>query len=206
MKKTGILLGVMMATLLTSAVVHASPMTSMEKGTGKVDASLAFGSSVVADLGSHGTHDFDGKNRYRLGATYGLGDKWGIEYKYVNNEAEFVDFSLQSNQLNAIYQFNPNVAAFAGYVNNRANTDEERKSSQSGYQVGVLGRMEVAKRTSAWASIGVGNVMTAYEVGVGYDLTNNFDLNLFYNDTKYKDIEGLDIKTHSLNLGVTYHF
>ena len=27
-----------------------------------------------------------------------------------------------------------------------------------------------------------------------------------YNDTKYKDIDGLDIKTHSVNLGVTYHF
>lgn len=207
MKKKGIVLGVMAATLLTSAVAYAAPMTSMEKGTGKVDASMAFGSSAKADLGGDGTYDLDGKNRYRLGATYGLGDNWGIEYKYVNNEASRVDGSLQSNQLNAIYQFNPNVAAFAGFVNNRAKAfGGEWKDSQSGYQVGVLGRMDVAKRTSAWASIGVGNVLTAYEVGVGYDLTHNFDLNLFYNDTKYKDIDGLDIKTHSVNLGVTYHF
>ena len=209
MKKKGIVLGVMAATLLTSAVVYASPMTSMEKGTGKVDASLAFGSSLLVDEGDV-SGDLDGKNRYRLGATYGLGDKWGIEYKYVNNEAKYENFSLQSNQLNVLYQFNPNVAAFAGYVNNRGKVEygegEDGKASQSGYQVGVLGRMDIAKRTSAWASIGVGNVITAYEVGVGYDLTHNFDLNLFYNDTKYKDLGGLDIKTHSVNLGVTYHF
>ncbi len=27
-----------------------------------------------------------------------------------------------------------------------------------------------------------------------------------YNDTKYKDVNGGDVKTHSVNLGVTYHF
>ena len=118
--------------------------------------------------------------------------------------------SLKSHQLNLMYQFNPNVAAFAGYVHNRVEADAKTggtvSDTENGYQVGVLGRIAIAKRTSAWASVGVGNKITAYEIGVGYDLTKNFDVNLFYNDTKYKGMDGADFKTHNVNLGVTYHF
>ena len=115
-----------------------------------------------------------------------------------------------TTKLNLMYQFNPNVAAFAGYVHNRFEADSDTggtaSDSENGYQVGVLGNMKIAKRTTAWASIGVGNKITAYEIGVGYDLTKNFDVNLFYNDTKYKGFESSDFKTHGVNLGVTYHF
>ena len=105
--------------------------------------------------------------------------------------------SVQSHQLNLMYQFNPNVAAFAGYVHNRAEGNGD-SDTENGYQVGVLGNMKIAKRTTAWASIGVGNKITAYEIGVGYDLTKNFDVNLFYNDTKYKGFGDVDFKTHAL--------
>ena len=211
MKK--ILLGALTLSLLVTSAAYAAPMTNLDKGTGKVDASFSFGPYLQAEEGTH-TLNLDGSKITRLGATYGLGNKWGLDYKYVGHTGDYMEgVSLQSNQVNAVYQFTPNVAAFAGYVNNRFSVEDVEKeghTSASGYQVGVLGRMEIAKRTSAWASIGVGNVINAYEVGVGYDLTHNFDLNLFYNDTKYKGFSdeagNLDFHTHSVNLGVTYHF
>ena len=201
MKK--ILLGAVALSLLATSAAYAAPMTSMDKGTGKVDAAFSMGSSLKGE-GDGESIDFGGNNRYRLGATYGLGDKLGIDYKYAAHAGDYGS-SLQSHQLNLMYQFNPNVAAFVGYVHNRAKV-LGASNTQNGYQVGVLGRMEIAKRTSAWASIGLGNKITAYEIGVGYDLTKNFDVNLFYNDTKYKGFDGADFKTHGVNLGVTYHF
>jgi len=201
MKK--IILGAVALSMLATSAAYAAPMTSMDKGTGKIDAAFTMGSSLEGE-GDGENIDFDGNNRYRLGATYGLGDKIGIDYKYAAHAGDY-DSSVQSHQLNLMYQFNPNVAAFVGYVRNRAESFGA-SDTQNGYQVGVLGRMEIAKRTSAWASIGVGNKITAYEIGVGYDLTKNFDVNLFYNDTKYKDFDGIDFKTHGVNLGVTYHF
>ena len=202
MKK--IVLGVVAASLLATSAAYAAPMTSMDKGTGKIDAAFTMGSSLKGEGSNGQSIDFGGNNRYRLGATYGLGDKLGIDYKYVAHAGD-EDSSVQSHQLNLMYQFNPNVAAFAGYVHNRAKVQDE-SNTQNGYQVGVLGNMKIAKRTTAWASIGVGNKITAYEIGVGYDLTKNFDVNLFYNDTKYKGFDGADFKTHGVNLGVTYHF
>jgi outer membrane immunogenic protein len=201
MKK--IILGTVALSLLVTSAAYAAPMTNMDKGTGKVDASFSMGSSLKGE-GDGESIDFGGNNRYRLGATYGLGDKIGIDYKYVAHAGDYSS-SVKSHQLNLMYQFNPNVAAFAGYVHNRAEAVGV-SDTENGYQVGVLGRMEIAKRTSAWASIGVGNKITAYEIGVGYDLTKNFDVNLFYNDTKYKGFDGADLKTHNVNLGVTYHF
>ncbi len=207
MKK--IILGTTVLSLLAASVVYAAPMTSMKQGTGKIDASLSLGSSFKGY--EHGDAiDLDGKTRGRLGVTYGLGDKLGIDYKYVGHAGDFYDTSLQSNQLNLMYQFNPNVAAFAGYVHNRFKVGTGKSygtTSESGYQVGILGSMKLAKRTSAWVSIGAGNKITAYEIGVGYDLTHNFDLDLFYNNTKYKGFdEDAEVKTHAVNLGVTYHF
>ncbi len=202
MKK--IVLGVIAASLLATSSAYAAPMTSMDKGTGKIDAAFTMGSSLKGEGSEGQSIDFGGNNRYRLGATYGLGDKLGIDYKYAAHAGND-DSSVQSHQLNLMYQFNPNVAAFAGYVHNRAKVQGE-SNTQNGYQVGVLGNMKIAKRTTAWASIGVGNKITAYEIGVGYDLTKNFDVNLFYNDTKYKGFDAADFKTHGVNLGVTYHF
>jgi len=206
MKK--ILLGAVALSLLATSAAYAAPMTSMDKGTGKVDAAFSMGSSLKGE-GDGESIDFGGNNRYRLGATYGLGDKLGIDYKYAAHAGDYGS-SLQSHQLNLMYQFNPNVAAFAGYVHNRVEADAKAggtvSDTENGYQVGVLANMKIAKRTTAWASIGVGNKITAYEIGVGYDLTKNFDVNLFYNDTKYKGFDGADFKTHNVNLGVTYHF
>jgi len=201
MKK--IVLGVVAASMLATTAAYAAPMTSMDKGTGKVDASFSMGSSLKAE-GYGESIDLGGNSRYRLGATYGLGDKLGIDYKYACHAGDYSS-SVQSHQLNLMYQFNPNVAAFAGYVHNRAEGNGD-SDTENGYQVGVLGNMKIAKRTTAWASIGVGNKITAYEIGVGYDLTKNFDVNLFYNDTKYKGFGDVDFKTHGVNLGVTYHF
>lgn len=72
--------------------------------------------------------------------------------------------------------------------------------------MGALGHMYIAKRTSDWTSISAGNKITAYEIGVGYALAKNFDGNLFYNDTKYKAFDTTDFKTHSVTLGIHYHF
>lgn len=183
-----------------SSVAMASPLTKIEAGKGKVDGAI----SISPTLKSQG-QDLDGKTRYRLGATYGIADNVGVEYRYIANAGKH-DSSVQSHQLNLMYQFNPNIAGFVGYVRNKGKVGDYNHT-EGGYQVGVQGAMPIADRTSAWARFGIGSKITDYEIGVGYDLGNNFDLNLFYNDTKYKGFDDdVSFKAHGVNLGVTYKF
>ena len=202
MKK--LILGAVAMSLLASSVACASPLKSLEQGKAKIDASLSLSPSLKGEY-KGATSDLDGKTRYRFGATYGLGNHLGLDYVYAAHAGDY-DSSVQSHQLNLLYQFNPNIAGFAGYVHNRGKWGGWDNST-NGYQIGVQGRMDLAERTSAWAKFGIGNTITHYEIGLGYDLTSNLEANLTYNDTKYKDFDhDVDYKTHGINLGVTYKF
>ncbi len=202
MKK--LLLGTLVAGLLVSSVGFASPLSKIEAGKGKIDASLSFGSGLKA-TGDNVDQDLGGDTRYRLGATFGISDKLALDYLYASHEGDHSS-SVQSHQTSLIYQFTPNFDVFGGYVYNKGkyygNSD-----STSGYQVGAIGKIGLNERTNAWAKFGIGNTITQYEIGLGYDITKNWEANLFYNDTKYKDFEhDGSFKTHSINLGATYKF
>ncbi len=202
MKK--IILGTLVAGLLVSSVGFASPLSKIEAGKGKIDASLSFGSGLKGEANDL-SRDLNGKTRYRLGATYGLSDKLAVDYLYAAHAGDY-DSSVQSHQVNLLYQLNPNVGVFGGYVHNRGEINNYSNST-NGYQVGALGRLALNDKTSAWAKFGIGNTITQYEVGVGYELTKDWEANLFYNDTKYRDFDrDLSFKTHSINLGATYKF
>lgn len=202
MKKA--VLGAVVLSLMVSSVAMASPLAKLEQGKGKIDASLTLGPSIKAE--QHGDKtDLGGKTRYRVGATYGLGNNVGLDYVYAANAGDN-DSSVQSHQINLMYQINNYVTAFGGYIYNKAEMGGWNNNT-NGYQLGLQGRMDLAKRTVGWAKFGIGNTITQYEVGVGYDLTHNWEANLFYNDSKYKDFNNdIDMKTHNVNLGVSYKF
>ena len=67
--------------------------------------------------------------------------------------------------------------------------------------------MPITEKTTGWAKFGAGNNITQYELGVGYAFTDNWEANVSYNDSKYKDFKGdIDAKTHEVNVGVSYKF
>ncbi len=199
MKK--VLVGLTVLGVLLSATAFASPLAKIQAGKGKVDAAVSISPAFKAD-----GEDMDGKTRYRVGATYGISDNLGLDYVYAANAGK-QDSSVQSHQINLLYQFNPYVAGFGGFVWNKLEKSGYGDDTTNGYQLGLQGRYGIADRTTAWAKFGAGNTIIQYEVGVGYDLTHNWEANLFYNDSKYKDFDhDVDAKTHSINLGVSYKF
>lgn len=202
MKK--IILGTLVAGLLVSSVGFASPLSKIEAGKGKVDASLSFGSALKID-GDRINRDLGGDTRYRLGMTYGVSDGLAVDYLYASHEGDHSS-SVQSHQANLLYQLNPNIGVFGGYVYNKGKYRGDTNST-SGFQLGAIGKINLSEKTNAWAKFGAGNTITQYEIGLGYDIAQNWEANLFYNDTKYKDFDDdTSFKTHSINLGATYKF
>ena len=71
----------------------------------------------------------------------------------------------------------------------------------------MLFRSPITDKTTGWARVGTGNTLTQYEIGVGYAFADDWEANVSYNDSKYKDFDGdIDAKTHGVNIGVSYKF
>jgi hypothetical protein len=134
---------------------------------------------------------------------------------------------IAAHELNVLYQINPNVSAFVGLTRTNAKVnwsynygpnsgniiDSEsgkEKQSQNGYQVGFIAQTKLAENVTGWASASAGNKVTSYEIGVGYDVAKNTELNLFYRNNKYKDFDvdgtNFDVTTKGLGAGVTVKF
>ena len=190
--------------LLPLTMASASPLAKIAPGAAQIDANVTVGASLKMKQDGH-TADFDGDARYRIGGTVGIADNVGLDYTYAAHEGDD-NASVQSHQVNLVYQFNPYLYGFGGYVRNhikhRGYTD-----GTSGYQVGAIGRLPITDKTTGWAKFGTGNTITQYEVGVGYAFADDWEANVSYNDSKYKDFDGnIDAKTHGVNIGVSYKF
>lgn len=189
--------------LIPASLAAASPLAEIAPGRAQIDANVTLGSSLKGERDGH-TIDFDGDTRYRVGATVGISDGLGLNYTYASHEGDD-NASVQSHQVNLVYQFNPYLYGFGGYVRNRAH-HRGYTDNTNGFQVGATGRLPLGK-TTPWAKFGIGNTITQYEVGVGYAITDNWEANVSYNDSKYKDFSGdTDVKTHGVNVGVSYKF
>lgn len=204
--------------LLTSALVlgissacFASPLSDYSQG--KIALDINARPSMDLKVSAQGeSGELDGNNtNLDLGLTAGLGNKWAIQYR--NSTANSKDFSgdvydigvnahtqLKAQELNALYQFNKNVSGFVGLTKASAKVkgsiavDGDTYSGEisgkdtNGYQVGVIGTNKIADKTNAYGIISAGNKITNYEIGVSYDVAKDTELNLFYRDTKYKDL------------------
>ena len=214
--------------LIPASLAAASPLAEIAPGRAQIDANVTLGSSLKVERDGH-TIDFDGDTRYRVGATVGISDGLGLDYTYASHEGDD-NASVQSLQVNKVYQKNtfatlggeenasgrggggnlvyqfiPYLYGFGGYVRNRAH-HRGYTDNTNGFQVGATGRLPLGK-TTPWAKFGIGNTITQYEVGVGYAITDNWEANVSYNDSKYKDFSGdTDVKTHGVNVGVSYKF
>lgn len=224
------------AAMIVSSVSFASPLTDYDQGSVAIDLNMSISPKVKADGES-----LDAKNRFGAAVTYGLSDKWAVQYKYADNKSKNYTFEyiepddyekatlnarLSANEFNVLYQLDPNIAAYVGWV--RATTkingsyiagpgadnitesgSDTEKQSKNGYQVGIITKIRLGDNLNGWAAVGAGNKITSYEIGLGYDLSKNAEWNVFYRNVKYKDfnIDGkMDIKTTGIGTGVTFKF
>jgi len=218
--KKKVLLALAAAMAITS-VSFASPLSNYEKGSVAFDLNTSISSDVEIDANNF-SRSIDAKNRLGAGITYGIGDNLALKYKYSDNKSKDfnlldskVNAQLIGHELNVLYQIDPNVSAFVGYTRstgkiNFAGSNLSENQSKSGYHVGIIGQTRITDDVTAWASVSAGNRVTGYEIGIGYDVAQNTELNLFYRHTKYKDFNALkmdvDFTTKGLGAGVTFRY
>ena len=153
-----------LAALAMTSAAMAAPLRDPQPGDLKANANYGF------DQKEGGR---SAKSRLTGGdVTYVLNNRWDIQY--VNNYTKGDnDNKINENYLVGNYRFTPYLSAFAGgsYVK----TETYNTTKSYGYQVGLKGQLPLAARWQGFASVGVGDDVNTYEVGVGYDITPNWD-------------------------------
>lgn len=122
-----------------------------------------------------------------------------------------VNLKLETNEINALYKLDKNIAAFAGYVTAKAGNDYAGLFTVSSrtkklWQAGVVGSAPLGGKTTLWGSAAAGRDLASWEVGVGYAFTPSFEFNVNYREVKADDLDGMNVKAKGLGFGVTFKF
>ncbi|MDU4960224.1 MAG: outer membrane beta-barrel protein [Sporomusaceae bacterium] len=203
--------------VFSSAVALGAPQTDFEQGKTSVD--LGFVRTEVDGL--------DKKTGLDFGVTTGLNEKFALQYKFQKLEGDWsdsfekLDSDNKVHELNVLYKLDPNVYAFAGIQRLSGDITATVYGSGSGTdkidsktvaQIGVTGVAQLADKLNGWATAAIGNDNYSYEIGLGYEIAKNADLNLFYRYKKFNDVEfkgigqSVDAKSKGFGAGVTFKF
>lgn len=236
MKK--ILLPVLLTSLVSSAAFAApAPVLDIESGVTNFGVNYDFSTKESVQYEDLKV-DLKSSKAVGVSLSHSFNDNFALQYSFdpitvknqelvggINVDKINVDFY----RLQGIYKINENINTYAGidslktYSNlysyrREASTNRLIKSTvvssktKLGVSAGVTYHTKVADKTSAFASVGFGNVVKhEYKLGFTHKLNDNLDTSLFYSGVKLKgDAGGEDakysLKHKGLNLAVNYKF
>ena len=168
------------------------------------------------------TLKLDGDTGLYGGITYGINDKWGVQFDYNKYGSEWkyesanMDVDVEVLEFNVLYKVNPYLNAFAGYVTADAEFGLDILGSSydlgsydtDGFQVGVMGNYPFSDKFGAFGKLAIGNNSNMYELGVSYTFAENWNVDLSYRDAQYDDFDdaGVDGEIDGVCLGVSTSF
>lgn len=134
--------------------------------------------------------------------TYVMNDKWDLQYANNYTKGDN-DNKINENYLIGNYRLTQYVSAFAGgsYVK----ADTYNNQHYWGYQVGLKGQIPIGEKWQGFASVGVGDDVNSYEVGVGYDITPNWDAHVKYRRADV-DVDNYNDDVKGWQVGMGYKF
>ncbi len=189
-----VLAGVLAALVSVSAVSLAAPIKDPQAGDLKANVNYGFDQK---EGGRSAESRFTGGD-----VTYVLTDKWDVQY--VNNYTKGdVGTKVNENYLLGNYRLTPYISAYAGGSYVKTETWNTKKSY--GYQVGLRGQLPLGSRLQGFASVGVGDDVNTYEVGVGYDITPSWDAHIKYRESSV-DVDNYDDEVKGWQVGMGYKF
>ena len=179
MKKRALLLAVVAATVTSAA--FATPQTQWQEGQWQVDLgawNVEAGVDANKLIGEGGDVTTGDKWNLNGGVTYGLNDRWAVQYNYYgleskgNSETAGIGTDGNSQEVNALYSINKNFAAYAGYnrIKNKLTYDGDSLSKTNNVaQIGIIGKAPITDKLDVYgkAAIGTKNT-TIWEAGLGY--------------------------------------
>lgn len=222
MKKRALLLAVVAATVTSAA--FATPQTQWQEGQWQVDLG-AWNTEASADanklVGEGGDFTTDNKWNFTGGVTYGLNDRWAVQYNYYGLKTDAKDgigTDGNAQEVNALYSINKNFAAYAGYnrIKNKVTADGDSLSQTNNVaQIGIIGKAPITDKLDVYgkAAIGTQNT-TIWEAGLGYGITPDLDVNVGYRyvNTKLTDkgdfgaLDDANISYKGIIAGISYRF
>ena len=192
MKKI-VLASVLAALVSVSAVSLAAPLKNPQQGDLKANVNYGF---------SQKEGNRDASSRFTGGdVMYSLTDKWDIQY--ANNKTKSDIAKVNEHYVLGNYRFTPYLSVYGGGSYVKTETYNNKKSY--GYQVGLKGQLPLTDRLQGFASVGVGDDINTYEIGVGYDITSDWDAHIKYRDSKV-DVDNYDDNVKGWQVGMGYKF
>ena len=175
--------------LTLASIVIASPLTDFSPGKVAVDikylSNLKFNGSdnYSANIKTDGVND---NMDYVI--TAGLSNKIGIRYEQANFEFnnntidKFCAYSVKNKEFAILYKVNKNINTFLGWHRgSRRNLCRNLNSASNDYiQFGIIGKKKISNNLDAYGLIDLSNDYKQYEIGLGYKIAKNIDINLFY--------------------------
>lgn len=192
--KKAILLTALVAAVSISSIACAAPNKNPQAGDLKANVNYGFDQKE----GGHSAH-----SRFTGGdVTYSINDN--VDLQYINNYTKGDDGDkLNEHYLLGVYRFTPYVSAYGGMSYIKADT--YRDNHYYGYQVGLRGQLPIADRWQGFASVGVGDDANTYSVGVGYDITEDWDAHIMYRRSDI-DVDSYDDTVKGWQIGMGYKF
>ena len=225
----------MLLTILTcffaSNSVFAAPLTDYSPS--KVAIDIMIRNNDLKGSGNGFSFSFDKKWNAEYGLTLAFGGNLAFQYTGFgaksddtsiddNGMTKSVAFKLKSDEFNLLYQVHKaeksSAAVFLGYTRAKVSTWHtdfgKNSSSEEGYfQLGALGTIKIAPKTTAYAAVRGGDDIFGYKVGISQDLGRGFEMNVDWSYMKAKNIGDrnsafgqLDAVNKGIGLGITYKF
>lgn len=218
MKRKSLTLAVMLATCVSSLVL-AAPQTQWQKGEFQVDLG-AWDVQAEAKIQDPLYVTTDKHWNFVGGVTYGLTDKWGLQYAYYGLKPDMGNFnqggdgpvdgpvaydavggsasmSGHEQEINLLYSLNKNVAVYGGWNRIQASfTDFGYSDDQTNNvaQLGVILKAPITDNFGMYAKGAVGTKKTTvWEAGLDYNATKDLDINLGYRNVNTEvNVSGAD--------------
>lgn len=204
MKKKLFILAAAAAAFSTFGSVWAAPQTVFEKGQTQID----LGAGDVKASTNWGSSD--DKWNFNGGVTYGLSDRWGLQYGYYGLKTKSPSLDSNSQEVNAIYSVDQNVAVYTGWNRIRNSIDgwnDSASKTNNVAQVGIIAKAPLTDKLDVYGKAAVGTQKTSlWEAGLGYGITPDLDINAGYRylNTKLTDHDNISYK--GFIAGLSYRF
>ena len=187
-----------------SGVAFASPQTSFKEGQTEINVGMWDSSAHSNGYKSDGDWNFLG------GVTYGINDRWAAQYQYTGLHTDHTNGNM--NEINALYSFHPQVAAFGGWNRISMKNFPDRVFGSSDRvnniaQLGIIARQPVNDVVDVYAKGAVGTESTSlWEAGVNLALDKDVDLNAGYHYLNTRGDSDHNVSYKGFMAGVSYRF
>jgi hypothetical protein len=223
----------LLALLTVSSVGFASPLNDFSQGKVAIDISLRSNPDFkAAESNRAWPKTFNGKSNMEYDVAFGLGNNLAFQYRQADLKADYTENiygnlathngTIATQDFNVMYKLNNNYCLFTGIKQVQEKLHDSGMTFESDtkthWQFGITGQTKLGKSLNGYATIAAGEDLSAWKVGLSYEVNKNLDFNIFYAENKYNKVthnsiisqanrdDKADYTVKGIGYGITYKF